>query len=574
LSLDRILGVALVALVLVPLVACDEETSVEPPPPDKQIPLVRHYTKKTVGNQQVGLQSNDVYEILVTSNDALWVGNQGGVAVYGNMEETVRTAAFDQNTKGFPNPKVRAMVESNGLLYVGTWGGGIGVYDIAAGTWQEDVLDTDDGLINDLVSDIKVDDDGALIIGTNGGVSRYDPATGRFGTFRKLGVIRVGDLLDDFVSAVEIANTPRGKEYWYMPRWESGIDPGTEDQHGITVARGTFDASETLDTLAAILDNTLYEDNDGALSNGAGEQMFAGRAAGGKQHRALVKFSVANVVPDDATILSAALRLRSTSLGFVSSNITLHRALKEWGEGTSDAAGDEQAGAPATNGDATWKHAVYPDDEWDQLGGDFTDDVSGGREIRGGGAYEISSAGVTRDVQNWARATLENNGWVVASSDTVKRYATRENSNPSWRPALIIRHARFMYFTEVTTAFPEPNVNDVLYDEANDLFYIAFSTQGIGVVDVGAATWRFLTTDDGLPSNVIYSIAKVDGVLWAGTQDGLARQRADGSFQGYDRGGGIPASRVRRVYSDDPERLWLGLVEAGAALVDPTRAEL
>jgi ligand-binding sensor domain-containing protein len=68
---------------------------------------------------------------------------------------------------------------------------------------------------------------------------------------------------------------------------------------------------------------------------------------------------------------------------------------------------------------------------------------------------------------------------------------------------------------------------------------------------------------------VVYSIAKVGDVLWVGTQSGVAEMKSDGKFQGYGMSGGLPGDRVRRVYSDDPNELWTGYIDRGAALLDP-----
>lgn len=571
--LKKLLGLALAASLIVPFAACDDTTSVEPPPPPAQIKTVRHYVKTfdNSGNQ-TGLQNNDVYSIRVTSDQKIWIGNQEGVAVFEGTS-TTRADAYDQNN-GLPNPKVRTMLEYDGKLYVGTWGGGIGVYDLALGTWE--TLDESDGLVNDLVSDIELDDD-ALIIATNGGVSRYVPATGAFSSFKRVGESTQGDLLDEFVSAVAVAQTPRGKEYWYMPKFESGIDPGKEQYHGITITRGDFRASQRVDTLQAFADNTLIEDPNGALSNGAGEYFFAGVGADGKRRRGVIKFDVAAALPSDATVLSARLRLRNSSQSFSLARVELHKVLSDWGEGTSDATGSEVAGAPAATGDATWLHTFYPNSFWNTEGGDFVEDASGTYiEVRGTGNYSIIRSQMADDAQSWIKNPSTNFGWVVYNPDSLKRFSSRENATPANRPTLELTHARFVYLTTVNSALAAPNVNDVYYDEANDLFWIAFATQGLATVDYSSSKWTYYTTDDGLPSNVIYSIAVVQGQLWVATQEGVARQLGDGTFRGYARSGGIPGDRVRRVYTNDPnndQELWLGLVDAGAALVNPSTAE-
>ena len=53
-------------------------------------------------------------------------------------------------------------------------------------------------------------------------------------------------------------------------------------------------------SVVASQDNSLYEDSQGVLSNGAGDYLFAGRtkqSAGRSLRRALVQFDIAGAVP-------------------------------------------------------------------------------------------------------------------------------------------------------------------------------------------------------------------------------------------------------------------------------------
>jgi ligand-binding sensor domain-containing protein len=130
-----------------------------------------------------------------------------------------------------------------------------------------------------------------------------------------------------------------------------------------------------------------------------------------------------------------------------------------------------------------------------------------------------------------------------------------------------------IYYTMVNSALAEPNVNDIMYDEDADLFWVAFATAGLATVDVDAKVWTYYTDADGLPSTTVFSITKIDGTIWVGTQRGMARQKPDGRFQGYDRSGGLPGDRVRKVYSDKPSQLWACFIDSGAALLDPDSAQ-
>jgi ligand-binding sensor domain-containing protein len=128
-------------------------------------------------------------------------------------------------------------------------------------------------------------------------------------------------------------------------------------------------------------------------------------------------------------------------------------------------------------------------------------------------------------------------------------------------------------YTLLNSGLLEPNVNDIFYDADTDLFWIAFATKGLAFVDVDGSSWIYLNQQDGLPSNVVYSVTKVGDDIWVGTQAGVARMLPDGTFRGYARSGGLPADRVRRVYSDDPDNLWCAFVEGGTALLDPESAQ-
>jgi ligand-binding sensor domain-containing protein len=128
-------------------------------------------------------------------------------------------------------------------------------------------------------------------------------------------------------------------------------------------------------------------------------------------------------------------------------------------------------------------------------------------------------------------------------------------------------------YTILNSGLLEPNVNDIFYDADTDLFWVAFATKGIAIVDVDGSSWSYLNQQDGLPSNIVYSITKVGDEIWVGTQAGVARRLSNGKFRGYARAGGLPADRVRRVYSDDPSNLWCAFIDGGAALLDPASAQ-
>src|SRR5437870_1721184 len=93
-------------------------------------------------------------------------------------------------------------------------------------------------------------------------------------------------------------------------------------------------------TLTSSADNTLYEDTNGQLSDGAGQHFYVGNSkqvAASNLRRAVLKFDL-SAVPAGATINSATLSLHMSKTNNGAQAVDVHRALSAWGEGTSNAA--------------------------------------------------------------------------------------------------------------------------------------------------------------------------------------------------------------------------------------------
>ncbi len=204
-------------------------------------------------------------------------------------------------------------------------------------------------------------------------------------------------------------------------------------------------SAEVVEIVAA-KDNTLYEHRDGALSNGAGKHFFAGRAGimGGELiRRGLVAFDVADAVPRGSTIISVELTMHMSRTIVGSKAVSLHRVLAEWGEGISRAPSGEGKGAPAAPGDATWIHTFFDSQFWAKAGGDFSPDPSAETQVVGIGFYAWGSTDqMVADVQNWLDEPEMDHGWLLkgdeSTPETSKRFDTRENVTPEFRPLLVV----------------------------------------------------------------------------------------------------------------------------------------
>lgn len=211
--------------------------------------------------------------------------------------------------------------------------------------------------------------------------------------------------------------------------------------------------SQTLFIVAGA-DNTLYEDPDGAVSNGEGGFMLAGRNNLDQDsiRRAVLYFDVAGQLPHGAIVEQASLTLYLERGNGGERVLNLHRLLSDWGEGGSAVMGGG-LGAPAQEGDATWLHSFWPDVFWQRDGGHYIGRVSAsqtvgdpGMGIDTPGFYTWgSSARLVQDVRRWQRQPEKNFGWILLGdesvSQTVKRFSSKDNTNPALHPVLEVHYS-------------------------------------------------------------------------------------------------------------------------------------
>ena len=160
-------------------------------------------------------------------------------------------------------------------------------------------------------------------------------------------------------------------------------------------------------TIEASQDNTLYESSQGALSNGAGSNIFSGQTNEGEIRRAVVAFKDLSAIPAGATITSAKLHLYLNKTSADPTMLNLLRLQSDWGEGASDASGSEGKGAPAQMGDATWNHTFFDNMTWNTPGGDFSQ------------ASSATSASQASSSSAWRRADTSSTGSMAASTSVM-----------------------------------------------------------------------------------------------------------------------------------------------------------
>src|SRR6266446_54743 len=176
-------------------------------------------------------------------------------------------------------------------------------------------------------------------------------------------------------------------------------------------------------------DNTLYEYDpaDGDTSNALGLHFFAGETAMSELRRGVLAFDIAGHIPPGSTIIAVTLSLNMSKTPLDDPRtVDLHKLLADWGEGTSQAPGEEGDGAPATPNDATWRHRFFDTIFWAAEGGDFSATASASQSVSVVGPYTWSSPQMVADVQDWLDNPAGNFVWLVLGDEkptlTTKRF--------------------------------------------------------------------------------------------------------------------------------------------------------
>jgi hypothetical protein len=212
----------------------------------------------------------------------------------------------------------------------------------------------------------------------------------------------------------------------------------------LTAVRNGAAVAEETRSLEADKNNTLIESPEGSLSNGKGPAIFVGRTGqpAGSIRRGLIRFDIGGALRAGSKITFAKLSMYVTMSagGTTPASVELHRAMQNWGEGDSNSAGGR--GAPATEGDATWIHTLYPNKRWSQAGGHFQSSPSAVAPVAGNGAFTWTDPQMVSDVQAWLDHPKNNFGWFILGDETrpatARVFASRHSPDADSRPHLTL----------------------------------------------------------------------------------------------------------------------------------------
>jgi glucose/arabinose dehydrogenase len=271
--------------------------------------------------------------------------------------------------------------------------------------------------------------------------------------------------------------------------------------------------------LTPVADTTLYEDGDGALANGSGDYLFFGKVGttGGEElRRALVKFDVSSI-PAEAIInqVSVSFEINQAPSPSSSGTAALHRVLASWGEGASQAPGQEGTGGAAQPGDATWVHRQFPGSNWSTVGGDF-DPTASATKGYGFGPEPLvfdSTEQLRTDVRMWISNPSTNHGWILLGNEAAVRSARRVYARESIGSAV----------PQLTVDFtvPSPLDNLDLTEIASGLsrpVTIANANDGTGRLFIVEQTGKIRIFDTQTQSLLGGTYLDISSLIWGGGQ--------------------------------------------------------
>ncbi|MEZ4689177.1 MAG: DNRLRE domain-containing protein [Ignavibacteria bacterium] len=297
------------------------------------------------------------------------------------------------------------------------------------------------------------------------------------------------------------------------------------------------DSFAVTDTLDAAADNTLYESAFGSLSNAKGQYFFTGTTLSNLIRRGVINFNVAGSIPPGAVITDVKLELHMSKTISDSRRVKLFKITKSWTEGTSQAFGEEGGGIGSQTSDVTWIHTYYNSVLWNNAGGDYDPNESASTNVDQIGFYTWNSAEMITDVQNWIDGNSPEYGWIIKGDEadfgTAKRFDSRENSDVSLRPRLIITYT----FTGI--ALDLKVLNEGFYDNGvavSDTFRVNLrsSASPYGIIDSSIAyhnTKSWFVFNNAPTGNYYIEVNQRNSI---NTWSKLPQSFISGSFSNYD----------------------------------------
>lgn len=150
-------------------------------------------TYRNVDSSPKVLSGGDIRAIVEDASGNLWLGFYGdGLFSYNYERKELKSYFGDSDHKGQLHGQIIYALnfDRQNRLWIGTGGTGIYYYDLSKNKLEG--FSEKDGLINNTVYSILIDNNGSCWISTNTGVSKFEPATEKFTNYQSLDGLQEG----------------------------------------------------------------------------------------------------------------------------------------------------------------------------------------------------------------------------------------------------------------------------------------------------------------------------------------------------------------------------------------------
>lgn len=495
-----------------------------------------------------GLPQNSVNAIVQTPDGYLWVGTFGGLARFDGTSFTLmeRTDSLGRHT----DRVLSLAVDLDSALWVGTENGLLRYRD---GRFER--YTTDDGLPDDEIHDVHVDEAGAVWVGTErGGLARF--SGGRFESF--------GDAAEaPFDHVISIVEDGRGR-LWLNAR-----------DRFVTLDRGTPPRLQRGDPPVPGSIHMLLEDRTGArwfrLLDGVA------RVAGG----------TVSVYREDVGVPGPVEMVEDPEAGlwlgtYADGVVFLRR----------DSGRVHVRRYPLPDGTRAYEvRAAHVDREGNIW---FGTNASGLLRARRNLFTNYTTAnGLSHDIPTAVYEDSHGAMWVGTNCgglDVIDPERRRVRTLKPPRPGSPLGDPCVFSLTEqapgimwvgtygggLTRVTPDgverlhragglrDSVVLALYTDRDGTVWVGTNAGGLAALDGGGRVKATYTTADGLVHNSVRAIRQTrDGALWIGTLEGMSRLDADGRLTSFTRSDGLSAGFVRAFHEDADGNLWIGTYGGG-----------
>ncbi|WP_075792432.1 hybrid sensor histidine kinase/response regulator [Massilia putida] len=503
------------------------------------------------------IAGNNVWFAFEDRDGMMWVSSEGGLS---RLDPRTGKATVYRHDPSRPDSLANSQIttqvvqDKDGMLWVGTYGGGLDRLDPATGKFSHYRHDdrNPNSLANDSVEGLFLDADGTLWIATDGGLDHFDPRAGTFTVYRH-DPNDPGSLANNAV--LKVMRDSRG-QLW-TSHWGGGI-------HRMIPRTGKFihyryDPGDPL-SVASNMTEYMTESRDHALWIATFNGLVRFDDASGRFHSMFQQ-----------TGLSA------TSGRMLVSGMVSDRHGRLWSV-------SEDAGAvrydPATR---TSRHYLPEPGNPHSLSEVAITAIATDAD---GTVWLTTRAGLDRydeRTDSFERFTLSRYAPQGATSDSTISDLAVDRNGMLWMSVYGVGLQRFDPKRKVLTIYAHDpanpsslanNLTNAVLAARDGSIWVA-ADAGLSRLDPASGKFTNFTERDGLSTQIANDLAELpDGTIVVATDVGVNRYDArSGRFTAYTTQQGMPSNYVMSLEADNAGNIWAG-TDKGLARITPSSGKI